>query len=160
MSDPFSPAGVEFTPVSKSLASVRLLAALVPLGLAAASILLLGVLVDSTYFLGLVPVLAIIVWLLWLIPRQVRNLQFAAAETDLYVRRGIMFRRLDQVPYGRVQYVEVKEGPVARYFGIATLQVFTASAQTDAAIPGMDKADAAALRALLVERGPSSSAGI
>ena len=53
-------------------------------------------------------------WIAWLVPRQVRALAYAERADDLLVRRGIMFRSLVVVPYGRMQYVDVNAGPLAR----------------------------------------------
>ena len=39
------------------------------------------------------------------------------------VKRGRMFRRVTVVPYGRMQYVEVNAGPVARALGLARVQL-------------------------------------
>ena len=40
------------------------------------------------------------------------------------------------MPYGRMQLVEVTSGPVERHFGLASVQLHTAAAATDAAHPG------------------------
>ena len=93
-------------------------------------------------------VLAIALWLLWLIPRQVRAMGWAVTGTDLQIRKGIMFKSLTVVPLGRLQYVDVEEGPVARHFGIAQVKLHTASASTDAELPGIPREQAAQLREL------------
>ena len=59
------------------------------------------------------------------------------AAEDLLVRRGVMFRRMSVIPYGRMQYVEVTAGPFERAFGLATVQMHTAAAASDARIPGL-----------------------
>ncbi len=155
-----SPEGVVFEPVSKSLALVRILGASVPIFCVMVAVAVLGFTVDHAVWYLLIPLVLVLAWLLWLIPRQVSALQYATGETDFFIRKGIMFKRLDQVPYGRIQYVEAREGPVARHFKIATLHVYTASAQTEATLPGVTSDDAARIRALLVARGAKSGAGI
>jgi membrane protein YdbS with pleckstrin-like domain len=47
-----------------------------------------------------------------------------------------LFRRMSVIPYGRMQYVEVTAGPFERAFGLATVQMHTAAAASDARIPG------------------------
>ena len=79
---------------------------------------------------------------------------------DLLVRRGVLLRRLVVVPYGRMQFVDVASGPLARAFGVATVQLYTASASTDARIPGLEPAEAARLRDRLASLGEAQAAGL
>jgi membrane protein YdbS with pleckstrin-like domain len=76
------------------------------------------------------------------------------------VTRGVVFRQLVVVPYGRMQFVDVTAGPLDRRFGLATVQLHTAAAATDAQIPGLEPAEAARLRDRLAARGEAHSAGI
>lgn len=99
-------------------------------------------------------------WVWWLIGRRVRSWGYAERADDLLVTRGIMLRRLVVVPYGRMQLVDVKAGPIDRYLGITTVQLHTAAATTDASIPGLPPAEAAGLRDRLAARGESRSAGL
>ena len=64
------------------------------------------------------------------------------------------------VPYGRMQYVEVSAGPVARAFGIARVQLHTASPGTDAHLAGVPTDEAARLRDRLTTRGEARLAGL
>jgi len=81
-------------------------------------------------------------------------------DEDLLVRRGVMFRRMSVVPYGRMQTVEVTAGPIERYFHLATVRLHTASAATDARIPGLEGAAATALRDRLATLGESRAEGL
>ena len=85
---------------------------------------------------------------------------YAEREDDLLVRRGVLFSRLSVVPYGRMQFVDVTAGPLDRRFGLATVQLHTAAAATDAQIPGLVPAEAARLRDRLAARGEAGSAGL
>ena len=76
------------------------------------------------------------------------------------VRRGVMIRRLTVVPYGRMQFVDVTAGPVDRLFGLATVQLHTAAAATDARIPGLETAEAGRLRDQLAALGEAKAAGL
>lgn len=160
MVDPLAPSGVEFSPVSRSLATVRLVVAAIACGLPAIACIVIGIFVSPWVYLGAVACAVVFLWLLWLIPRQVRAIGFATTQTDFLVRRGILFRRLDIVPYGRIQYVDVSEGPIARHLGIAEIQLHTASADTDATLDGLPAAEATRLRDLLVEGGASNLSGL
>ena len=99
-------------------------------------------------------------WLWWLIGRRVRSYGYAERDDDLLVRSGILFRRLVIVPYGRMQLVDVTAGPIDRMLGVATLQLHTAAATTDATIPGLEEEVAAALRDRLARRGEMRGAGL
>lgn len=108
---------------------------------------------------GVVTVVAF-VWGWWLIGRRVRSYAYAERADDLLVSSGILFRRLVIVPYGRMQLVDVKAGPIDRALGVTTVQLHTAAATTDATIPGLEPDVAAALRDRLARRGESRTAGL
>lgn len=99
-------------------------------------------------------------WAWVVVGRTVRSWGFAERADDLLVTRGIWRRQLVVVPYGRMQFVDVTAGPVDRRFGLATVQLHTAAAATDARIPGLGPAEAARLRDRLAARGEATAAGI
>jgi len=92
--------------------------------------------------------------------RRVLSWGYAEREDDLVVRRGVLIRRLTVVPYGRMQFIDVTAGPVERAFGLATVQLHTAAAATDARIPGLDAQEAARLRDRLSLLGEARAAGL
>jgi hypothetical protein len=92
--------------------------------------------------------------------RRVRAWAYAERDDDLLVRRGVMFRRLSVIPYGRMQYVDVTAGPVERSFGLATVRMHTAAAASDARVPGLPAAEAARLRDNLAVLGEARAAGL
>jgi len=100
------------------------------------------------------------VWIWIVIGRRVRSWGYAERADDLLVTSGILFRRLVIVPYGRMQLVDVKAGPLHRALGITTVQLHTAAATTDASIPGLTPDVAADLRDRLARRGEERSAGL
>jgi hypothetical protein len=85
---------------------------------------------------------------------------YCEREDDLLVRRGVLLRRVSLVPYGRMQYVDVVAGPLARRFGLATVTLHTAAAATDAYVPGLPAAEAARLRDRLAALGEARQAGL
>ncbi len=85
---------------------------------------------------------------------------YAERAEDLLVRRGVMFRRMSVIPYGRMQYVEVTAGPFERAFGLATVQMHTAAAASDARIPGLPALEAARLRDQLTSLGEAHAMGL
>ncbi|HSZ69625.1 MAG TPA: PH domain-containing protein [Solirubrobacteraceae bacterium] len=92
--------------------------------------------------------------------RRVRAWGYTERAEDLLVRRGVMFRRTSVIPYGRMQYVEVTAGPFERSFGLATVQMHTAAAASDARIPGLPAREAARLRDQLTSLGESHAMGL
>lgn len=92
--------------------------------------------------------------------RRVRAWGYAERAEDLLVRRGVMFRRMSVIPYGRMQYVEVTAGPFERAFGLATVQMHTAAAASDARIPGLPAVEAARLRDQLTSLGETHAMGL
>jgi membrane protein YdbS with pleckstrin-like domain len=85
---------------------------------------------------------------------------YAERADDLLVRRGVMFKRLSVVPYGRMQFVDVTAGPIERAFGLMTVRMHTAAAATDARIPGLVPDDATRLRDQLARLGEAKAAGL
>ncbi|WP_415948207.1 PH domain-containing protein [Streptomyces sp. KLOTTS4A1] len=101
-----------------------------------------------------------LVWGWPMLGRNWRSWRYAERADDLLIQRGVMWREETVVPYGRMQLVEVESGPLQRRFGLASLQLHTAAAATDATIPGLDPAEAERLRDRLTELGEARSAGL
>jgi hypothetical protein len=99
-------------------------------------------------------------WLLWLVRRQVSAISWAEQPEELVIRKGRLWRSLVSVPYGRLQLADMESGPVARHFGLASVQIHTASPRSGGSIPGLPVEEAEALRTRLTERGESQRAGL
>ena len=92
--------------------------------------------------------------------RGLRSWGYAERADDLLVRHGLLFRRLSIVPYGRMQFVDVTAGPLDRMFKLATVQLHTAAAASDAKIPGLAPEEAARLRDRLAALGEARAEGL
>jgi membrane protein YdbS with pleckstrin-like domain len=92
--------------------------------------------------------------------RAARSYGYAERERDLLVRHGRMIRHLSIVPYARMQFVDVVAGPLERAFGLATVQLHTAAAASDATVPGLVPAEAARLRDRLAALGEDAGEGL
>jgi membrane protein YdbS with pleckstrin-like domain len=161
--DLFAPPGSDWRPVSIALAKVRrlmLLAVAVVLVVAAVVLALVFSLPAWTWVLAIVVVAALTAWGWWVLGRNARSWGYAEREEDLYIRHGVMFRKLVVVPYGRMQYVDVESGPLERAFSIAAVHLHTASPGTSARIPGLPAAEAARLRDRLTSLGEAQAAGL
>lgn len=95
-----------------------------------------------------------------LIGRNYQAWGYAERADELLVVRGWMFRRMVVVPYGRMQFVDVTAGPLQRRFDLATVQLHTAAAASDARIPGLPPDEAHRLRDTLARLGEARSAGL
>lgn len=158
--DPFSPPGVTWVPISSQLIAVRLITAAIFLALPLIGGIVLGVRFGGWVWTAPAAVVLLALWILWLVPRQVRVYGYAEREDDFLVRKGVMFRSIVVVPYGRMQFTDVESGPLMRAFGIAKVQLHTAAASTDATVPGLAAADAASLKDRLTQLGESRLAGL
>ncbi len=157
---PFEPQGIVWERVSARLIPARLLLVLPFFVLPAIGLGVVAALTASWVWIPTVVWALLGVWVAILIPRQVRAIGYAEREDDLLIRKGVMFRTLVVVPYGRMQYVDVQAGPVARSFKIATVQLHTAAPGTDASISGLLPSEAARLRDRLASRGEAKLAGL
>lgn len=92
--------------------------------------------------------------------RRVRSWSYLERADDLIVARGVLVRRVTVVPYGRMQFLDVTAGPFERAFGLATVQLHTAAAASDARIPGLERSEADRLRDRLAALGESRAAGL
>lgn len=158
----FAPPADGWTPVSARLAAARRIS----LAFVYALVIVGGVLLWLTSWPRWVPVaygvvaVVIFVWAWWLIGRRVASFGYAERDDDLLVVSGLITRRLVIVPYGRMQMVDLRAGPIDRWLGIATVQLHTAAATTDAAIPGLRPDEAAGLRDRLAARGEGRTPGL
>lgn len=99
-------------------------------------------------------------WRVVTIVRAVHAWGYAERENDLLVRHGLLVRRLSIVPYSRMQFVDVSAGPLERAFDLATVQLHTAAAASDARVPGLRPAEASRLRDRLTALGEDRAEGL
>ncbi|MGI5436967.1 PH domain-containing protein [Streptomyces shenzhenensis] len=153
--------GPVWTGLPPGLLRMRRLLLSVWLGLVAlAAGLLPGLLAGPPWAVFALLPLALWAWGWVMLGRNWRSWRYAERADDLLISRGVLWREETVVPYGRMQLVEVTSGPVERHFGLASVQLHTAAAATDATIPGLDPAEAERLRDRLTELGEARSAGL
>lgn len=95
-----------------------------------------------------------------MIPLRVRNLGWLETDNELLISSGKMFQTFTVVPYGRIQFVDVTTGPFTRPLGLKAVALHTASSSTDAEIPGLEAADADALRERLAVNARERMSGL
>lgn len=102
----------------------------VPTGIVAAAVLLLAALI------------------VFVLPeRRYRAWGYEATEDELYVQTGIWLQTFTVVPFGRVQHIDVSQGPIERRYGVGALTLHTAGTRASAVVlPGLEMADAERMR--------------
>ena len=76
---------------------------------------------------------------------------YAIREQDISKQSGLIFRKLSCQPILRVQHVEVNRGPLDRWAGLASLQVFSAGGEMHTfEIPGLSIERAEQLREFIL----------
>lgn len=78
--------------------------------------------------------------------------RFVVGDDWLELRHGVVIRSRSWVPWFRIQHVDVEQGLLERWLGLVHLVVHTASASSDATIPGIPEGDADEVRALIMSR--------
>nr|WP_300151507.1 PH domain-containing protein [Propionicimonas sp.] len=99
-------------------------------------------------------------WTIWRVVRAgrwVRSFGYAERAEDLLITSGLWNRHLTAIPYGRMLSVNVESGPIDRAWGLAKVQLVTASPQSAGQIPGLTTADAAAMRDRLIAAGEAQA---
>jgi membrane protein YdbS with pleckstrin-like domain len=155
------PDTVVWRPVSPKLITVELIARGIGV-----LVLLVGLGVGwslAPYWLWPAGMAVVVVYGIWrsiVTVRAVRAWGYAERDQDLLVRHGLLIRRLSIVPYARMQFVDVTAGPLERAFGLATVQLHTAAAASDAKVPGLPPEEAARLRDRLTALGEDRAEGL
>jgi len=150
----------DWTRADKRLFTVRVIPLWITLGIVMVVFVALSFLVATPWIIGTFVTFALGLWSTYLVHRNVSAHAWWEREDDLVIRRGRLYRSVTVVPYGRMQYVEVSAGPLDRAFGIATIQLHTASSDTGATLNGVPAEKADHLRDALTARGEARLAGL
>jgi uncharacterized protein len=84
--------------------------------------------------------------------------RYALRAEDLWIRQGVLTVIVSIVPYRRLQFVDTRQGPLDRLFGLSQLVVHTAALGTSARLPGLDAEEAERLRERLARLEPDDAA--
>jgi uncharacterized protein len=81
-----------------------------------------------------------------MVPRvRYRRWRYGIRERDLFLSKGALFQSKTLIPFDRIQFVESRQGPIDRLFGLWQVIVYTAAGRS-ARIPGLRSAEANFLR--------------
>ncbi|NVK58302.1 MAG: PH domain-containing protein [Alteromonadaceae bacterium] len=76
-----------------------------------------------------------------------RLIFYTVREQDIILYKGLFFKKVICQPVLRIQHIDIQRGPFERYFGLATLKVYSAGGSDHTlAIPGLPKDIAERLR--------------
>ncbi len=76
---------------------------------------------------------------------EVKNLHFMIREDEILVRSGALSRSTTAMPYGRIQRVDIQEGPIDQRYGLAQVS-FSSAGAGDLTISGLPAQRAQAVR--------------
>lgn len=140
--------GDQLTPLHPNyVKSIRLssLVAIMPLLIGAVFFEFAGMLPRGAL---LTPVLLLAAYAVLRVPLRRYNARgYQMGDDRLRVVRGLLFRSDTVVPFGRVQHIDVHQGPIERAYGLATLVLHTAgNHNASVRLPGLGHDDALAMR--------------
>lgn len=154
MSDDWQPLAPSARWLFHLQALVRLVLFQIPVSIALGLVLGLWVTWQGGLVLGLSLGFIQTVSALWMPSLRFDRWRFRLRDDDLLIQRGVFFKQLTSIPYSRVQHVDTNQGVLEQSFGLANVNVFTASGVgADGFVPGLTMEHAEALRDALVERG-------
>ena len=95
---------------------------------------------------GIIALLALI-GVIVLPGRRYRAWGYRESEDELFIRHGLFQRVTTVIPFGRVQHIDISQGPVERSCGVATLSLHTAGTRSaEVSLPGLAREDAERMR--------------
>jgi len=147
-------------PVSRKLITARLIAQTLWALVIAGGFLAAQFFIGGRWWIGAAVTGVWFVFQAIMIPLRVRNLGWLETDDELLISKGKMFQTFTVVPYGRIQFVDVTTGPFTRPLGLKGVTLHTASASTDAKIPGLEAAEADALRERLAVNARERMSGL
>jgi hypothetical protein len=78
---------------------------------------------------------------------------FGIRQYDIIYQSGFFYFTETVIPYNRIQHVEIKQGPLSRFFNLYSLRLYTAGASSgDLIIDGLDKETAQKLKAKVLAK--------
>jgi uncharacterized protein len=96
----------------------------------------------------IIPVLIAAVYAVWTVPvRKYKRWGYYVGDDRIRIVRGYLFYCDTIVPFGRIQHIDVEQGPIQRLFGLAALIVHTAgNHNSTVSLPGLLHDDALVIR--------------
>lgn len=89
-----------------------------------------------------------------------RRWRYAVRQQDLWIRQGVLWVTVSVIPFARLQFVDTRQGPLDRLYGLSQLVVHTAALGTSGQLPGLDAGEAERLRERLAQVQPDETASV
>lgn len=139
---PLHPAQLSVLRVRALITALVLLVPLVPAAVR------LGMEIGGIAYAFLAAIAAAVLTAAILLPRRrYASWGYEVAGDELHIAHGIWTRTWTIVPFGRVQHIDVSQGPIERRYGIGTLILHTAGTRNSAVgLPGLALEEAERLR--------------
>lgn len=150
----------QMNPVSPKLIAARYISQGLWSLILAACFIVPQVLWGGYWWIGATVVGAWTVFQAIMIPLRVKNTRWLETDDELLISKGKIAQTLTVVPYGRIQFVDVNTGPFTRPLGLKSITLNTASASTDATVPGLPADVADALRVRLAHHARERMSGL
>jgi uncharacterized protein len=101
----------------------------------------------------IIPVALLLAYWVWVVPkRRYDRWGYDASADRLRIQRGYLFYSDTVVPFGRIQHIDVDQGPIERRYDLATFSAHTAGTHgSTITLPGLKHDDALALRETIRE---------
>jgi membrane protein YdbS with pleckstrin-like domain len=81
---------------------------------------------DITALTVLLPVIIVLLFTLYWIPRFHSSIKYVLEEDEIVVAKGVWWRTKSVVPYNRVTNINIYQGPISRHYGLGRLAIQTA----------------------------------
>lgn len=107
---------------------------------------------------GVVLLVAVVVGALPIL--RYRRWRYALRDHDLWIRQGVLWVTVSVIPFARLQFVDTRQGPLDRLYGLSQLVVHTAALGTSGQLPGLDADEAERLRERLTRLQPDESVSV
>jgi hypothetical protein len=75
------------------------------------------------YFL---PLMIVTFFIITWIPKYFKSVKYLFTETEIRVEEGVYWKERHAIPYSRVMNIDTIQGPIARRFGLGTVDIYTA----------------------------------
>lgn len=94
-------------------------------------------------------------WLVW------RRWGWLHRDDEVMIARGVLIRSITAIPVERIQHVDVRQGPIEQWLGLARIHIHTASGLgADGVVPGLLRPQAEALRDALISAAAQGDDGV
>lgn len=95
-----------------------------------------------------------ILWIGWLPPLRQKRWRYDIRDEEIEIQHGVWSTTWTLVPMNRVQHVDVRQGPLLKRYGLASVVIFTAATVHE--IPALSESEAERLCRLIAERAKAA----